>query len=104
MTSLMVSTMAGDWDLTEVQQQEQPLKLQQQQQQLRGKQAGALPSELELPRHSADASVPNAALASAERMLGRASMVAALVLVANELATGQSLPEQIMSVLCLMGN
>lgn len=62
--------------------------------------------ELELPRHTAVLQQQQpTAMESVETMLGRVSMVAAFVLVANELVTGQSLPDQICSaVTMLMSN
>ena len=55
-------------------------------------------SDLELPRHTVTNQVP-AAIAAMESALSRVSMVTAIVLIANELATGQSLPDQICSVM-----
>ena len=101
------STVAGDWDLSPEEKSQQKL-VQQQRRQLKltttpSAAAAALPSALELPRHST-VHVPNATgMAYAERMLGRVAMVSAFVLLTNEVMTGQSLQEQIMSVLSLVG-
>lgn len=122
--------MAGDWDMAEEEEEERDQQQQQErtgssllqqhrQLQLRAAAAQAkqaskknekppapppsLAPELELPRHTV-AVQERRPLATAERMLGRVSMVAALVLLANELVSGQSLPDQIFSVLTVLSN
>lgn len=59
----------------------------------------SLPAQIDLPRHTTIRS-PNAVQAAAlvdtaELTVGRTAMIAALVFLSVELATGQSIPEQI---------
>jgi len=120
-TSLKVSTIGGDWDMLEDEQQDDDRDPRQRARSLLHRQlqlraaaakannktkplAASLAPELELPRHTVTTAAeqqPITMMATAERMLGRVSMVAAFVLVANELLTGQSLPDQIVSVLTM---
>lgn len=53
---------------------------------------------LELPKHSVEPTIP-IVLEQLEAWGGRVAMVAALGLVVNELTTGQSLPDQLLSLL-----
>lgn len=62
--------------------------------------APSLSPELELPKRTQ--TIPEELL-SVEITLGRVAMVAAVILLATELTTGQSLPEQIMAAaLCFV--
>jgi len=96
--------MAGDWDLTSTNATKEtvaPLRNNSKSSH-RQPSSSSLAPEIELPRHT----IPNnkaasRTMASAELILGRVAMVTAFLLMANELATGQSLPHQIVSVLSL---
>jgi hypothetical protein len=62
-------------------------------------QANNMPSRFELPRRLDPAArMRTRVLGEMEILLGRVAMVAAVVLLAVELTTGQSLPDQILSV------
>ena len=70
----------------------------------RGLLSTTLDLQFVLPRRStvvAAQKVP-AAMEHAERLISRVAMLTALVLIANELATGQSLPDQIGSIATLL--
>ena len=107
----VVSTLAGDWGIAEDADEQthslSPSELRQHRQlQLRSAQANprfagvVVTPDLELPRHtpSQQQQQQPTATESVEMMLGRGSMVAAFALVVNEMVTGQSLPDQICSV------
>ena len=106
----VVSTLAGDWDIAEHADEQthslSPSELRQHRQlQLRSAQANhrfagvVVTPDLELPRHTPSQQQQQpTATESVEMMLGRGSMVAAFALVVNEMVTGQSLPDQICSV------
>ena len=119
----MVSTLADDWNIAGDSNEEstfstssllrQHQKLQLTPAQSKSKRTAAsntavvhreivLMPELELPRHTAVLQQQTTAMESVETMMGRLSMVAAFVLVANELVTGQSLPDQIYSVATML--
>lgn len=110
MTALeVVSTLAGDWDIAEDADEQthsfSPSALRQHRQlQLSSAQANhrfagvVVTADLELPRHTPSQQRQPTATESVEMMLGRGSMVAAFALVVNEMVTGQSLPDQICSV------
>ena len=118
----MVSTLADDWNIagdsneestfstSSLLRQHQQLQLPTAQNKSRRMAASntavqreiVVMPELELPRHTAVLQQQTTAMESVETMMGRLSMVAAFVLVANELVTGQSLPDQIYSVATML--
>lgn len=96
---LAASTLLREWE-TSTPTREQTTLHQQQRQHMKANQPqhwGSLnlSPTLQLPKHSA---TKPTLMSSMEVTLGRASMVAAFVLLANELATGQSLSDQLTAV------
>ena len=117
--SLAVSTVLGDWDetLSEVNEQHSVASQKQQRnianqwsienaRSAQYQQYHAVSPALELPMHSTVVKTvePTTLLSSMEVALGRAAMIAAVVLLANEIATGQSLPDQVIAIVtnCLV--
>ena len=116
-TTLAVSTLLGEWDAIALSDFEEPpsmtMAARQQHEQRKvqqwldeertAQQRRHLSPALELPKHSVVVPEPTE-MSSMEVTLGRMSMVAAFVLLANEVATGQSLPDQLIGVVtnCLV--
>ena len=103
----MVSTLASDWDIAEPSDEQTSSALLRHRSDLKLSARNnhviaadimqqRMTPELELPRHTtAGHSGSRSVTEITEMTMGRVAMVTAFILVANELLTGQSLPDQI---------